>query len=405
MLNQYVLSKFNKTMIKNTSIISKTLENVSHNYQNLPYSMQSIAEKSISSRNFMSSTKMSCREEFKLSRPLPVKMKGIQVNKFGDEKELKVNHDLVLPVQNLEDLKPNDVLVKVIYAGINPVDTYIRSGAYPVLPSVPYIPGMDAAGYIEAVGSEVCKENFSLGSRVFITGPGKNSGSYAEYVKTEQAYVYPLDDRLSFAEGACLGIPYFTAFKALMYGAKARKHENILIHGASGAVGCAAVQIANYVGANVFGTAGTDKGMEVVANCGAHEVFNHNEEGYEMKLKEKTNGEGFDVIIENLANVNLDTDMQMIKKNARIMIVGSRGPITISPRYLMTPEASIIGVSLWPTTDVQYQKIARVIHNGIISGWVKPIIDKEYPIEDAPKAHYDIMHSKGAKGKLILRLC
>jgi len=112
MWNQYVSSKFNKTMIKNASIIFKTLENVSHNHQNLPYSMQSIAEKSISSRNFTSFTKMLCREEFKLIRPLPVKMKGIQVNKFGDEKELKVNHDLALPVQNLEDLKPNEVLVK-----------------------------------------------------------------------------------------------------------------------------------------------------------------------------------------------------------------------------------------------------------------------------------------------------
>ena len=402
---QYVLSKFNKTMTKNTSIIFKALENVSHNHKNLPYSMQSIVEMSILSRNFTSSTKMLCGKKFKLSRPLPVKMKGIQVCRFGDEKELKVNHDLVLPVQNLEDLKPNEVLVKVIYAGINPVDTYIRSGAYAVLPSVPYIPGMDAAGYIEAIGSEVCEENFSLGSRVFITGPGKNSGSYAEYVKTEQSYVYPLDDRLSFPEGACLGIPYFTALKALMYGAKARKHENVLVHGASGAVGCAAVQIANYVGAKVYGTAGTEKGMEVVANCGAHHVFNHNEEDYEINMKAKTNGEGFDVIIENLANVNLDKDMQMIKKNARIMIVGSRGQVTISPRHLMAPEASIIGMSLWPTTDVQYQKIARVIHNGIISGWVKPIIDKEYSIEDAPKAHHDIIYSKGAKGNLILRIC
>ena len=124
----------------------------------------------------------------------------------------------------------------------------------------------------------------------------------------------------------------------------------------------------------------------------------------QAKMKEQTNGEGFDVIIENLANVNLERDLTMIKKNARIMVVGSRGPITINPRHLMAPEASIKGVALGSTTDEQYEQIGTAISNGIISGWVNPVIDKEYSMEEIPNAHYDIINSKGAKGNLVLKI-
>ena len=347
---------------------------------------------------------MSGNQAAKSTRPLPVVMKGVQVEKFGDEKELKVKNDINLPIKDVIDIQPDEILVKVMSAGINPVDTYIRSGAYARLPNLPYIPGSDAAGYIEAIGPKVKSENFPVGSRVFVTGPGKNSGSYAEYIKTNRNYVFSLDERLSFSQGACLGVPYFTAYKALIIGAEARKDENVLIHGASGAVGSAAVQIANSIGAKVFGTAGTEEGMEVVRKSGAHHVFNHCEQGYEKKMREETNGEGFDVIIENLANINLERDLQMMRKNARVMIVGSRGPIEINPRHLMAPEASIKGVALGSTTDIQFQQIGTAISNGIIAGWVKPVIDKEYALEETPKAHYDIINSKGAKGNLVLKI-
>merc|ERR1719328_371390 len=123
--------------------------------------------------------------------------------------------------------------------------------------------------------------------------------------------------------------------------------------------------------------------MKLALENGANHVLNHHEEGYEVKLKDITNGEGFDIIIENLANVNLERDLQMIKKNAKIIIVGSRGPIMISPRYLMGPEASIEGVSLWNTTDGEYQQMGVAINDGIKSGWLNPMINKEYSIENA----------------------
>ena len=113
---------------------------------------------------------------------------------------------------------------------------------------------------------------------------GTNSGSYAEFIVTDATYVFPLHPRLSFAQGAALGVPFFTAYKALILRAKTKPGEIVLIHGASGAVGTAAVQIARALGAVVVGTAGTKEGMDVVSQCGAHHVFNHNHKSYEKKM-------------------------------------------------------------------------------------------------------------------------
>ena len=108
------------------------------------------------------------------------------------------------------------VLVRVKCAGVNPVETYVREGQYSRSPDLPYIPGADASGVIEKVGSDV--QNLKVGQRVFVTG--RNSGSYAEFIVTEAIYVFPLHHRLTFAQGAALGVPYFTAYKALIMGAK-----------------------------------------------------------------------------------------------------------------------------------------------------------------------------------------
>ena len=331
-------------------------------------------------------------------------MKGVLVENFGGTEELKIKYDLSLPVNGPERLNANQVLVKVMFAGVNPVDTYVRSGQYARLPSLPYIPGNDAAGYIEAVGNEVPKNAFPLGSRVFLTGAGKNSGCYAEYVTVDMQYVFPLDNRLSFAQGAGLGVPYFTAYKALVLKGKTKKNELVLIHGASGAVGTAAVQIAHSLGAIVYGTAGSEEGIDIVAKCGAQHVFNHHEKDYEEKMKKQTNGQGFDVIIENMANINLEKDMQMLNKNARIMVIGSRGAITINPRHLMAPEASIQGVALGSTSEKQYQEIGSSLVNGIDLGWVNPVINREYNLEETQEAHRNIINSKGAKGKLVIKI-
>merc|ERR1712142_75233 len=323
-------------------------------------------------------------------------MKAVRVHRFGGPEVLQV--DANVPVPEVGD---DQVLIRVMFAGVNPVETYIREGQYSRLPDLPYTPGSDAAGYVQQLGRNVT--TLKVGDRVFVSGTSTNTGSYSQYVVSDSTYVFPLHPRLSFAQGASLGVPFFTAYKALILRAQTKPGETVLIHGASGAVGTAAVQIARALGAIVVGTAGTKEGMDVVSRCGAHHVFNHNHKSYDKKMVEHL-GTGFDVIIEHLANINLGHDLQMLKNGARVMIVGCRGTANINPRHLMLPEASIRGVSLGSTTPTEWSEMGAAIVAGIEAGWVNPVINKEYTMDQVAQVHHDIVHSKGAKGKLVLRV-
>jgi len=325
-------------------------------------------------------------------------MRAVRVQRFGGPEVLQVEGNVPVP-----EVGEDQVMVRVVVAGINPVETYIREGQYSRLPELPYTPGTDAAGYVHQIGRRV--PNIKVGDRVFVSGNSShsnNSGSYAQFVVTDATYVFPLHPRLTFAQGASLGVPFFTAYKALILRAKTKPGETVLVHGASGAVGTAAVQIARALGAIVVGTAGTKDGMDVVTRCGAHHVFNHNHKSYEKKMVDHIGC--FDVIIEHLANINLGHDVQMLKPQARVMVVGCRGGVNINPRHLMMPEASICGVALGTTSPVEWAEMGAAIVAGIESGWVNPVINKEYAMEEAQQVHYDIIHSKGAKGKLVLRV-
>jgi len=322
-------------------------------------------------------------------------MRAVRVTKFGGPEVLKIES---IPIP---DVGEDEILVRVICTGVNPVETYIREGQYSRLPDLPYTPGSDASGYVQQVGAAVT--NLKVGDRVFVAAPSYTAGSYAEYIVMNEIYVFPLHHKMSFAQGASLGVPFFTAYKALMQGAQAMPGETVLIHGASGAVGTAAVQIARANGLTVVGTAGTKEGMNVVSSCGAHHVYNHNHKNYDKKMVEHL-GTGFDIIIEHLANINLSRDLQMAKDNARVMVVGCRGSVNINPRQMMMSEATLQGVSLSSSSPQDWKKMGAAIVAGIESGWVNPVVNRVYGLEEVQQVHYDIIHSKGAKGKLVIKV-
>ncbi|XP_051481706.1 quinone oxidoreductase isoform X2 [Apus apus] len=243
------------------------------------------------------------------------------------------------------------------------------------------------------------KEN-QKGDRVFTIGT--ISGGYAEYAVAAADRVFPLSDKLDFRQGAALGIPYFTAYRALLQKGRAKAGESVLVHGASGGVGIATCQIARACGLKVLGTAGTEEGMDVVLRNGAHQVFNHREANYTDKIKEYTGTEGVNIIIEMLSNINLATDLQLLSCAGRVMVVGSRGPIEINPRDTMSKESSITGVSLFLATEEEMHECAAAVLDGIEAGWLKPLVGSEYPLERAAQAHQDIIHSRGAQGKMVL---
>ncbi|GFS25968.1 quinone oxidoreductase [Elysia marginata] len=267
-------------------------------------------------------------------------MQAIRVKTFGGEENLKLETNVPVPNPG-----KNEVLIKVLSAGVNPVDTYIRSGTFSALPSLPYTPGFDCAGIVEDVGTEVT--GFKKGDRVYTVRT--TTGAYAQYTTAQVQFVNHLPDKLSFAQGAAIGIPYYTALKALHLRSGFKLGETVLIHGASGAVGIAAVQISKKLGLRVVGTAGTKDGMDLVKKTGADFVFNHRDQGYVNAIKDAVGG--VDIILEMLANVNLQTDLELLNVRGRVLVIGCRGNVEINPRLAMGREASITGIALFASTD------------------------------------------------------
>lgn len=316
-------------------------------------------------------------------------MKAIRVKAFGGPE--------VLELATLPDPSPGagEVLVRLAAAGVNPVETYIRSGQYGRLPALPYTPGNDGAGVIFRLGPGV-PATLREGQRVWLSG--SSTGTYAEAGLSDATQIHPLPDRVSFAQGAALGVPYTTAYRALVQRGGARPGETVLIHGATGGTGFAAVQIARLFGLRVLATGGTDAGRALLRAQGV-EVFDHHSSTLTDEVLKSTGG--VDLILEMLANANLPRDLAMLARGGRIAIVGSRGPVEINPRDAMAREADIRGVFLFNASPAELVEARAAIHAGLESGALNPIIAHELPLADACRAH-DLVMSSGHLGKITL---
>jgi NADPH2:quinone reductase len=318
-------------------------------------------------------------------------MKAIRVYEFGGPEVLKLE-EVATP-------KPGagEVLVRVHATGVNPYDTYMRAGTYAVKPPLPYTPGSDGAGVVEAVGDRVKK--VKRGDRVYTAKT--LTGAYAEYAVALEEQVHQLPAKIDFKEGAGVWVPYGTAYHALYHAAKAHAAETVLVHGASGGVGTAALQIAHAMGLKVLGTAGTPKGLEVAKREGAHQVFDHRKAGYQEEILQATDNRGVDIILEMLANVNLSNDTKLLANNGRVIVIGSRGEVTINPRELMAHRASIRGFTLWGITAAEEADIHAGLFAGLESGTLRPVVGKVLPLAEAARAHKEILEP-GSAGKIVL---
>jgi NADPH2:quinone reductase len=318
-------------------------------------------------------------------------MKAIRVHEFGDPEVLRFE-EVPTPQPG-----PSQVLVRMRAIGVNPVETYIRSGSYPQKPALPYTPGNDGAGVVEEVGADV--NEFKPGDRVYIAG--SISGTYAEFALCKTAQAHPLPTNASFAQGAAMGTPYATAYRGLFQRAQAKPGETVLIHGASGGVGTAAVQLARAHGLRVFGTVGSDEGCKLAREQGAHEVFDHRASNQFEHIMKATAGRGVDVIVELLANVNLGKDLTILTKGGRVAIVGSRGRVEIDPRDAMQRDADLRGMAMPNTPPEELASIHAALVAGLENGTLRPVIGKEFPLAEAAQAHRAVMEP-GALGKIVL---
>ncbi len=318
-------------------------------------------------------------------------MKAIRVHAFGGPE--------VMQLEQIPDPRParGQVVVRVHAAGVNPADTYVRAGTYALRPELPYTPGTDAAGSVESAGAGVA--SVRVGDRVYTART--LSGAYAERALCDQAQVQPLPGNVSFAPGAALYVPYATAYRALFQLARATPGEWLLVHGASGGVGTAAVQLARAAGIKIIGTGGTPKGRELVAAQGAHHVLDHRAPDYLPQVTALTGGRGVDVILEMLANVNLGKDLPILAKGGRVVVIGSRGAVEINPRDAMGRDAAILTMSLWNLSPADATAIHAALYAGLENGTLRPVIGQELPLAEAPRAHRAVMEP-GAYGKIVL---
>jgi len=319
-------------------------------------------------------------------------MRAIRVHRFGGPEVLELDD-----VPDPRPPQPGEVLVRVTAAGVNPVETYLRSGQYAALPPLPYTPGGDAGGVVAAVGEGVA--DMTRGDRVYTSG--SITGTYAELALCPAPEVHRLPDGVSFAQGAALGVPYATAFRALFQRGEARTGETLLVHGASGGVGLAAVQFAVAAGLAVHGTAGTADGRRLVRAQGAAQVVDHSAPSHCEQLLALTGGRGYDLIVEMLANVNLGHDLGLLSSGGRVVVVGSRGPVEIVPRELMRRDADVRGMLLMVTPRDVLTAAYVAIDAGLTAGSLHPVIAQDLPLERAGDAHRAIIEGTHA-GKIVL---
>ncbi len=322
-------------------------------------------------------------------------MKAILAREFGGPE--------VLQFEELPDpeVGAGRVRVEVHAIGVNPFDTYMRSGAYAIKPPLPYSPGADAAGVVDQIGAGV--SGVSVGDRVYVGGTAQHRayGAYASMIVCDPSQVHPLPSHVSFSQGAGINVPYVTAWRALFGRAKGRAGDVVFIHGASGGVGIAATQLARAAGMTVIGSAGSADGIDLVKHQGAQHAVNHRDEGYLAEVASFTAGRGPDLIIEMLANVNLDHDLTAIAPGGRIVVVGNRGRVEIDARKIMTKDCAIYGLALWGIPAEEVARAHQGIGAGLATGALSPVVGAELPLSEAARAHVLVMEA-GAKGKIVL---
>jgi NADPH2:quinone reductase len=317
-------------------------------------------------------------------------MKAIRVHSFGDPEVLKWEETPNPTVG------AGQVLVRVKAVGVNPVETYMRSGNYGPQ-KFPFTPGNDAAGLVEAVGEGVT--NFKAGDRVYTDQT--ITGSYAELTLCDASRVHALPARVTFYQGACVGIAGGTAYRGLFQRGRGKPGETVLIHGATGGVGVSAVQLARAAKMTVVGTSGSDKGRKFILEQGANHATNHQITQRPDEVKSLTDGKGFDLILELAAAKNLASDLTSVTKGGRIVVIGSHGKTEIEPREMMARESDVLGLMLFGATPAEHRAMYNALTAALEAGTFRPVIGLELPLAEAAKAHREVTDGEQF-GKIVM---
>ncbi len=314
-------------------------------------------------------------------------MKAVTITKNGGPEVLELK-DIQLP-----ELKSDEVLIKNKAIGLNYIDTYHRSGLYPVeLPS--YI-GIEGSGVIEKTGSEV--ENFKIGDRVaYASMP---IGSYATHRIFPTKKLVKLPDQVDFKSAVTLMTKGFTVFYLLHKTYQVKSDETILFHAAAGGVGQIFCQWAKSLGCKVIGTVGTEEKIKIAKENGCEHVINYSKENFSEKVKEITNGAGVPVVYDGVGKKTFDQSIECLKIRGMMVSFGNAsGPLdpcnvtkSLAPKGLYLTRPSI---AHYTSTRDELDEAAKKVFDMFIKKKIKLNIFHEYPLNEIVKAHQDLENRK-----------
>lgn len=326
---------------------------------------------------------------------LPAKMRAVEIPRHGGPEVLRLA-EVEVPKPG-----PGQILIEVAWAGVNRPDALQRAGAYAPPPSASPLPGLEAAGRVAAVGPGAA--HWTVGDRVTALLPG---GGYADYAVTAAAHALPIPKGMDLREAACLPETCFTVWSNVVMRGGLRPGERFLVHGGSSGIGTTAIQIAHALGARVFASAGTAEKCAVCERLGAERAINYRTEDFVAVLAAEG---GADVILDMVGGDYIARNLRALAEDGRLVQIaflqGSKAEINFAP--LMTRRQTITGSTLRPQGDAAKARIAEAllahVWPMIEGGRLAPVMDSEFPLEEAAAAHRRI-ESPDHIGKIVLRL-
>ena len=322
-------------------------------------------------------------------------MTVIEITRAGGPEVLQVKQrSIPIPRQG-------EVLIKLAYAGINRPDVLQRSGSYNPPKGASDLPGLEGAGIISAIGLGVFE--WKVGDEVCALLPG---GGYAEYAVTPSLHCLPVPKGLSLKEAACLPETFFTVYSNLFQRGGLKAGEKFLVHGGSSGIGTTAIQMAHLFGARVFATAGSEKKCQVCKDLGAERVINYHNEIFEDVLQVYG---GVDVILDMVGGTYIQRNLKSLADDGRLVQIAflESAKADLNLVQMMTRRLSITGSTLRPQNDLVKQRIAEGLQKHIwphlASGRIAPIMDSEFPLAEAARAHMRMETSEHI-GKIVLKI-
>lgn len=321
-------------------------------------------------------------------------MKAIQIKKKGDTS--------VMEIQNLPKPHPGkgEALVRLKAAGLNFIDIYLREGILPV--SLPYTPGLEGAGIVEAVGPDV--RTIKVGDRVAYCG---TMGSYAEYNLVKASQLIPLPKDISFEQGAAFPLQGMTAHYLVHDFYPITSDTKVLVHAAAGGMGLLLVQWLKHLGATVIGTVSTDEKAKIATEAGADHIILYTKQDFVQETKRLTDGKGINYIIDGVGKTTFTHDLEAVCTRGWICIFGmASGPAEpLLPNALQTKSITVSGGMLtnYLSSHEELMRRANDVLNGMREGWLKLKVDHVFSLDQAQEAH-QLLEGRKTTGKVILTI-